>query len=318
MLKEDVLIRKCPTCDVTLTYSSKNACLGAEKTNSTCRACADKKRRERWTSEMVKQESQRMKTLIADPQSIWHTSTYKQHKSEGLKCAHKDPEAVWNTQAWKENQSRVALHQAATGIHPFQNLSAETKRAALEKSRRTRANPSSRFQARVKFNRTDAGRKLVSAAAKKAWRNPASKLRSVEYLTKLRQILTDARKRVKRRHSSRHERALAALLFALDPRFVLNESGPKVSVGPYHPDIVDTERRIVVEFYGDYSHSHPDMYPADSWNALSHKTAGAVREFDAKRNDFIRARGWKVIVVWETEWNASQDAVVNRVLTETS
>lgn len=243
----------------------------------------------------------------------WLNKESVRKKSESLKLAHARHDAPWNTPEWRAHQSWVATQQALSGTHPFQNLSREQVMDAAQKSRTTNMMSGSIFQQHMEWRNTDEGHVWLSEIAKKfRAENPVFK--SNEYKEKIRAHLTQARKQVKQSRSSKHERLLAELLHTADHRFVLNEAGPKVNIGPYHPDIVDVERKIVVEFYGDYSHSHPDKYVDDAWNALRHRTAREVREFDAKRNAFIESQGWKVIVVWESEWKASRENVIQRII----
>ena len=311
------LVRSCPGCRDPITYKTRSACQGAAQKEQVCRKCSKQRAKERWTPERKLAESQRMKDQRAATPELWLNEESVRKKSESLKAAHARPDAPWRTPEWRAQRSWAMSQQALSGTHPFQHFTPEKITEMAQKSRATNLTSGSAFQQHVAWRNTDEGHAWLSEIAKKS-RSENSVFQTDEYKAKIRAHLTGARKKVKKSKSSKYERALAEALHAADPRFVLNESGPKVSIGPYHPDIVDVERKIVVEFYGDYSHSHPDMYPDEYWNALRHRTARENREFDAKRKAFIESQGWRVIVVWESDWKSSANGAVEHVIRSAS
>lgn len=306
----NILARRCPTCDEVITYKDVKIRRTADKKNLSCQSCAGKVR---WTPEAIAIESERMKLARQDPNGIWNTVEYKQNKSEGLKRAHRNPNSVWNQEWWHENQSQKMTEHALSGSHPFQTmkLDSETLRENERKRVATRNDPDSEWQKHVSFVNSDEGRHETSERMKIARAtNPV--FHTDEFKAKISHHLIGARKQVKQSKISQAERELGKRLATLDPSFNLNEY--KFSVGPYHPDIVNHETKIIVEFFGDYPHSNPVVYAPDTWNGLRHKLAHEVNAADAKRNAFIESQGWHVIVVWESDWKRSRSEVVERVI----
>ena len=304
-----ITTRSCPECSCTITYCCEGTCKAAIKQNKLCLSCAGKRR---WTPELRKLESEKQKALIAEPHSIWHTDEYKQHKSEGLKRAHQDPTSIWNTKEWREHQSWTMTQYALSGSHPFQNLSSGSYQRMIEQTRLSWINPSDKRLQFIAWRKTPEGHAWASKISKK-FRAEHPTFQSDSYKQKIRINLTRIRKLVGNFHSSKYEFMLTDALNKIDHRFVHNQSGPQISVGPYHPDIINIEKRIIVEFQGDYCHSHPDKYPDDFWNAVCRHTAKEVRERDIKRKEFIEAQGWQVIVVWESDWKSKRDEIINMI-----
>lgn len=294
------LVRRCPSCDSPISY--KNTYAGqrnfkrAEAENRLCKRCTMKRER------------------ISQADS-WLNEESVKKKSESLKLAHAKPDAPWKTQEWRENQSKSMIQHALSGTHPFQLFTREKIMEMSAKTWATNLTSGSNFQKHVEWRNTDEGHEWLSHIAKK-FRAENPIFQSEEYKQKIKSHLTQARKLVRKKKSSRHERALAEALHKANSDFVLNEAGPNINVGPYHPDIVNEKCKIVVEFYGDYSHSNPNLYAEDSWNGLRCKTAREMHEHDTKRNAFIESEGWRVIVVWESDWKKSNEDVVNKIIKE--
>ncbi len=306
----NILTRRCPTCNEIITYKDVKIRRAADKKNLSCQSCAGKVR---WTPEAIVAESERMKLARQDANGIWNTVEYKQNKSEGLKRAHQNPDSVWNQSWWRENQSQKMGDHAASGSHPFQTmkLDEETLRENELKRVVTRKDPNSEWQRHVMFVNSDKGRREASERMKiSRATNPV--FHSDEFKAKNNQHLIKARKQVRKKQISQHERELAESLRKLDPQFNLNEF--VFNVGPYHPDIVNHETKTIIEFHGDYAHSNPSIHASNNWNSLRHKNASDVWLSDAKRNAFIESQGWHVIVVWESDWKRSRSEVVERII----
>ena len=106
---------------------------------------------------------------------------------------------------------------------------------------------------------------------------------------------------------SNGERELAMALTSIGA-FVLNDYAE--TVGPYFPDIINHDKRVIVEYYGDYHHANPTRYAPDDYIKLHRITAREIWKHDAERIDYITKQGWRVFVVWERDWNCSHQAVI--------
>lgn len=78
-------------------------------------------------------------------------------------------------------------------------------------------------------------------------------------------------------------------------------------------DYVHYERRIVVEFFGDYWHHNPTKYSPEYVNGLTKRNSVQVWTHDAKKISSLHQAGYEVIVVWESEWRADKDSCMKRI-----
>jgi G:T-mismatch repair DNA endonuclease (very short patch repair protein) len=56
----------------------------------------------------------------------------------------------------------------------------------------------------------------------------------------------------------------------------------------------------VWEFQGDWIHGNPDLY--DETAGCFNRTYKEKREKDQKKKEFYESQGFKVIIMWESEW----------------
>jgi len=89
--------------------------------------------------------------------------------------------------------------------------------------------------------------------------------------------------------------------------------GKNLGVGGWSCDYVHADRKIIVEFFGDFWHHNPDIYD-DSWiNPFTMRTTAAVRERDQRKIKELQELGYVVIVVWEKEWKSNQESQLKRI-----
>ena len=73
---------------------------------------------------------------------------------------------------------------------------------------------------------------------------------------------------------------------------------------PGKPDVVLPKHHLVIFVHGCFWHSHSCRYgsvvPATRAEFWSAKRAGTV-ERDAKKDEALRALGWRVVTIWECE-----------------
>ncbi len=79
----------------------------------------------------------------------------------------------------------------------------------------------------------------------------------------------------------------------------------------YYADVQVKAQKILVEFYGDYWHMNPAKYADDFYNAKKHQTAKQIRERDSERKRWLEERGYRVIIVWESDWHSQQESVLD-------
>jgi len=63
------------------------------------------------------------------------------------------------------------------------------------------------------------------------------------------------------------------------------------------------ESQTVYEFYGDFWHGNPKIYPPIDRNEKLGKTFGELYSDTLKREEIIKNKGYKLITIWESEWD---------------
>lgn len=84
---------------------------------------------------------------------------------------------------------------------------------------------------------------------------------------------------------------------------------------PYNCDGINEDKKVIVEFYGDRYHANINKYPDDLSQPLPNITAGEIRAKDKIKEDFLKQKGYQLVIVWEKEWSDKKNRlnVVNHV-----
>ncbi len=64
-----------------------------------------------------------------------------------------------------------------------------------------------------------------------------------------------------------------------------------------------TETNTIYEFYGDYWHGNPNVYPTEVCGSHSLKTMGELHQKTIERENKIKSLGYNLVVIWEDDWN---------------
>lgn len=70
----------------------------------------------------------------------------------------------------------------------------------------------------------------------------------------------------------------------------------------FYADIVSFDKKLIIEFNGDYWHCKPELYVPNFQHHVKNKTAKEIWEEDSKRLDTIKSLGYKIVVIWETQY----------------
>ena len=70
----------------------------------------------------------------------------------------------------------------------------------------------------------------------------------------------------------------------------------------YRADGYCAETTTVYEYHGDYWHGNPKKFNQHDMNKSSKKTFGELYEQTMKRENEIRALGYNLVVMWESDW----------------
>lgn len=86
-----------------------------------------------------------------------------------------------------------------------------------------------------------------------------------------------------------------------------------VGIGKWNVDVLFEDVKLVVELFGDYWHMNPNRYVATAIHNLMGKTAAELWERDARKLAELRALGYHVELIWESDWRCDSAACMERI-----
>lgn len=81
-------------------------------------------------------------------------------------------------------------------------------------------------------------------------------------------------------------------------------------------DVINYDKKIAIEYNGDYYHCNPRTWKPDDYNKSIKMTASEKWANDRKRRFGLLNRGYRVIVIWENEWRKNKEKYINRIKKE--
>lgn len=100
----------------------------------------------------------------------------------------------------------------------------------------------------------------------------------------------------------------------LSDEIIDNFGGEKnVGVSGWCCDYVSRERKLIVEFFGDFWHHNPKRYDREFVNPITKRSSDVVWERDARKLKELRDQGYEVIVIWESDWHNDKSACIQKV-----
>ena len=85
------------------------------------------------------------------------------------------------------------------------------------------------------------------------------------------------------------------------------------TVEGFRADIVNIEKKIVFEYYGDLWHANPRIYKPDDYINVINMTAKEKWDKDRKRNFALRNLGYIVVVIWENKKKNERKELLKRL-----
>lgn len=79
-------------------------------------------------------------------------------------------------------------------------------------------------------------------------------------------------------------------------------------------DIYIPEKRLAIEFNGDYWHMNPRKYSETDYNSQLELFAKQKWEYDKAKYDECEHNGIQLIVIWEYDWIHSREEIKNQLL----
>lgn len=87
-----------------------------------------------------------------------------------------------------------------------------------------------------------------------------------------------------------------------------------VGIGRWNVDVLFNYKKLIVEFFGDYWHMNPAKYDDPNVvHGIMKITAGKIWEKDASKLTDLKARGYEVIVVWESDWRLEKEKHMKKI-----
>lgn len=80
----------------------------------------------------------------------------------------------------------------------------------------------------------------------------------------------------------------------------------------YYYDFVISNKKIAIEFNGDYWHCNPKVYEPDFIHEHIGKTAEEIWEYDYLKLEALKERGFEVYVIWESDYVKDKCGVISK------
>lgn len=88
----------------------------------------------------------------------------------------------------------------------------------------------------------------------------------------------------------------------------------EVAVSGFIVDEADVQRKLIIEFHGDYYHCNPRKFTDPDWvNPTLRMTAAEKWKYDRRRLAGFLKLGYRVLIVWEDEWRGTPTKALARV-----
>ena len=84
----------------------------------------------------------------------------------------------------------------------------------------------------------------------------------------------------------------------------------------YFVDIVFCDRKIIVEYNGDFWHCNPNKYNKNYWNPKKQQYAHEIWEQDKVRLKSLMNAGYKVFVIWESAFRFNKTKTIKHLVGE--
>ena len=78
-------------------------------------------------------------------------------------------------------------------------------------------------------------------------------------------------------------------------------------------DYVNYEKKIIVEFFGDFWHHNPKKYDVNWINPFTKRSSSLVWERDNRKIKELCEQGYEVVVIWESDWRADRETQLKRI-----
>ena len=102
-----------------------------------------------------------------------------------------------------------------------------------------------------------------------------------------------------------------ASLKKINIRHVENGGEYKIPNTNYSADGYDEINNTIYEYHGDFWHGNPKIYNKMEINVVTKTTFGELYEKTIQREEDIKGHGYKLKVIWDSEWKKFKKSVIN-------
>lgn len=115
-----------------------------------------------------------------------------------------------------------------------------------------------------------------------------------------------AQKRMGKRKSKFSQEILEFIYSIKSAKKIESEALIKVKNNNYCVDILINDK-LVIECYGDYWHCNPIKYQPEYFHTKISLKAKQIWKKDVARKNKIEEKGYKVLIIWEKDWNTNKE-----------
>lgn len=78
-------------------------------------------------------------------------------------------------------------------------------------------------------------------------------------------------------------------------------------------DFLIEDKKIIIEYNGDFWHMNPEYYKATDINPIAKYSAQEKWNLDKEKISLAESFGYKVVVVWENEWLSNPEKILHKL-----
>ena len=207
----------------------------------------------------------------------------------------------WKTKSHKPDYCNSC--QNVLGISGFKGRKHSLEFVEKQKQRMSGPdNPMNNPESVDKLKKTQTGRDTYWLKGKK---RPEHAKKMKKHMLEIWATDNEYRRKLLKTGKNNHSKLHDKIKSWLNENFSLSLLSEQVIEGTkFIVDEVNFERKLIIEINGDFWHANPTIYDAD--DKLPHlggvKLAKDIWERDHKRKKLLEQLGYKVVIIWESDW----------------
>lgn len=104
--------------------------------------------------------------------------------------------------------------------------------------------------------------------------------------------------------------------FSMDDIYYEGHGGERVFPGGFKADFLNHTKKFIIEFNGDYWHCNPKTWKQGDYNKAIKMLAKDKWKYDEKRYKIFKTCGYRVYIVWETDWLLDEEECMKNIINE--